>query len=143
MTRPRWRYLGLVWLGGCIGTLLRASIGVALGGLPTGWVVWPTLLVNVTGAFAIGALYEYLTLASADGRQRRGVRLFLGTGILGGFTTYSALAVQVAAGGAAAAAYGLLTLGAGVAGCWLGIQAGAAISPARPSLDEAAMEDSL
>lgn len=120
----RWRYLGLVWLGGALGTALRALLGWAM---PAGWVSWPTLLVNVLGAAVIGAFYEYLALASVDGRPRRGVRLFVGTGVLGGFTTYSAFALLTERSGWAGAAYAGVTVALGLLACWLGLQAGAAL----------------
>lgn len=75
------RSLLLVFAGGSIGTAAR--IGVALwipdaGGFPVA-----TLLVNVIGALLIGILAARLP-------QTTGLRVFLGTGVLGGFTTYSA-----------------------------------------------------
>lgn len=76
------RSLLLVFAGGSIGTAAR--LGVALwipdaGGFPVA-----TLLVNVIGALLIGILAARLP-------QTTGLRVFLGTGVLGGFTTYSAL----------------------------------------------------
>lgn len=74
----------LVFLGGAVGTGLRYAADLSVGRIGD----WPaaTLLVNLLGAFALGWLY---------GRTRsRHWRLLLGTGVLGGFTTYSALAVQ-------------------------------------------------
>ncbi|MFJ2543376.1 fluoride efflux transporter FluC [Microbacterium sp. NPDC087589] len=75
------RSLLLVFAGGSIGTTAR--LGVALwipdaGGFPVS-----TLLVNVIGALLIGILAARLP-------QTTGLRVFLGTGVLGGFTTYSA-----------------------------------------------------
>lgn len=89
MTSPLLR-LGLVVAGGVIGTAARLGLGLAL---PTpadatglGAVPWATLIANIVGAFLIGALAAQLPGSSA-------VRVFLGTGVLGGFTTYSAFAV--------------------------------------------------
>lgn len=104
---------GLVFLGGSLGTALRALVGLTL---PVGWVALPTLVVNVVGAFAIGVLYE--SLALRDGR--RSWRLFLGTGVLGGFTTYSALAVAVVTHGAQGWTSGLVSVIAGLVACWIG-----------------------
>ena len=75
------RSLLLVFAGGSIGTAAR--LGGALwipdaGGFPVA-----TLLVNVIGALLIGVLAARLP-------QTTGLRQFLGTGVLGGFTTYSA-----------------------------------------------------
>ncbi|WP_293785277.1 CrcB family protein [uncultured Aeromicrobium sp.] len=74
----------LVFLGGTVGTGLRYAADVSVG-VVGGWPV-ATLLVNLIGAFALGWLH------GRTSSQRW--RLLLGTGLLGGFTTYSALAVQ-------------------------------------------------
>lgn len=87
-------YLVLVFLGGTAGTLARfglAEVVPAPAGLPLG-----IFLINVTGAFALGVLLEALAVRGPDEGPRRGVRLLVGTGFLGGFTTYSALAVDSA-----------------------------------------------
>jgi CrcB protein len=85
----------LFWLvvaGGAAGSLARYGIGEWLNPgheLPLG-----TLLVNATGSFALGALLAVLALRGDDSGPRREARLLLGTGLLGGYTTYSALAVE-------------------------------------------------
>ncbi|WDF32805.1 CrcB family protein [Arthrobacter agilis] len=87
-------YLGLVFLGGMGGTLARFGLAEALpapAGLPVG-----ILLVNLAGAFAMGLLLEALARRGPDVGSRRALRLFAGTGFLGGFTTYSALAADSA-----------------------------------------------
>ncbi|WP_431219652.1 fluoride efflux transporter FluC [Leifsonia xyli] len=48
----------------------------------------------MTGAFILGWLLQTLALQGPDEGARRDVRLFAGTGILGGYTTYSSLAVD-------------------------------------------------
>ena len=53
-----------------------------------------TFGINIVGAFALAVLLEALTARGSDAGRRRALRLFMGTGLLGGFTTYSALAVQ-------------------------------------------------
>jgi CrcB protein len=53
-----------------------------------------TLTVNVVGAFLLGALLQSLASPSVDAEHGRRLRLFAGTGVLGGFTTYSALATE-------------------------------------------------
>ena len=78
--------LALVWVGGTVGTAARYLTGRAvphLVGVPVA-----TLAVNLLGAFALGLLLERL------GTRRARLRLLLGTGFLGGFTTYSALALD-------------------------------------------------
>jgi CrcB protein len=85
----------LFWLvvaGGAAGSLTRYGVGEWLDPgheLPVG-----TLLVNATGSFALGALLAVLALRGDDSGGRRELRLLLGTGFLGGYTTYSALAVE-------------------------------------------------
>jgi CrcB protein len=80
-----------VALGGVIGSLGRYAVGAALphadGDFP-----WATLAVNVSGAFAMGLLVAYLV--DRPGAHRL-ARPFLGVGVLGGWTTFSALAVDV------------------------------------------------
>ena len=85
-------FIGLVAIGGAGGSLARYGVERLLGtsdGLPVG-----TLAVNLVGAFALGALLEWLAIRGSDVAHRRAARLLLGTGFLGGFTTYSALAVE-------------------------------------------------
>ncbi len=85
---------GWVALGGAVGTLGRAGLSALIGdvaGLPLG-----ILVINVTGALALGVLLQALALRGPDRGSRRSARLLLGTGVLGGFTTYSLLATDVA-----------------------------------------------
>jgi CrcB protein len=82
----------LVFAGGFLGVLLRAVISDRVAGgsaFPA-----PTFAINITGAFALSILIEALALRGSDVGRRRATRLFVGTGLLGGFTTYSAFAVQ-------------------------------------------------
>jgi CrcB protein len=85
-------FIGLVAVGGAFGSLARYGVERLVGtsnGLSVG-----TLTVNLVGAFALGVLLEWLALRGSDAAHRRAVRLLVGTGFLGGFTTYSALAVE-------------------------------------------------
>ena len=123
--RPR--SLALVGLGGALGTAGRYGVTeqVPLQAVPAG-----TLLVNVVGAFLLGLLLERLLRGGADTGSRLDLRLMLGTGVLGGFTTYSSLALDavtlLADGrGGRAAAYLLATLLLGGWASLLGIRAGA------------------
>ena len=104
----------LVAAGGVVGALARAAVDAAVCSEPGTWS-WSTLTVNALGAAAL-----VLLVARQPSRQ---VRLLLGTGLLGSFTTFSAFAVDavlLVEGGApgTAAAYvaaGVLTLLAGAA----------------------------
>ncbi|MGH1526868.1 fluoride efflux transporter FluC [Leifsonia sp. L25] len=88
--RPR--SLLFVFLGGALGTAVRYLLTLAVP--PVGGVPLITLLINVTGAFILGWLLQTLAQQGPDEGARRDVRLFAGTGILGGYTTYSSLAVD-------------------------------------------------
>lgn len=116
-----------VWAGGTVGTALRVALTPEH--TPTGFPL-ATFLINVAGAGLLGLLVARLAGRKETRRSRR-LRLLLGTGLLGGFTTYSALAVdsvQLARNGAIglAAAYALGTLLLGGAATWLGIVVGRA-----------------
>lgn len=97
------RGVGLVFVGGAVGSLIRHLIGLALPDL------WPVFLVNVLGSFTLGLL-----LGSSPRQERR---LLLGTGFLGGFTTYSAFAVEVMRLGSAGGPALGLALGVGQVAC--------------------------
>lgn len=85
----------LVFLGGGLGSLARHAVnrlGVVLFGptVPAG-----TLIVNVVGSLAMGLLVGALA-AAPDGASHN-LRLFLATGLLGGFTTFSAFSLDALA----------------------------------------------
>ncbi len=82
------RILGVVALGGIIGSLARYGLAEVFPHGP-GEVPWATFATNVVGCFAIGVLLARLTP-----RSHPLLRPFLGTGILGGFTTFSTFAVD-------------------------------------------------
>ncbi len=88
----------LVFIGGGLGSVLRYGMGLLaaqrLGAFTavSGWP-WGTFLVNVIGCFVIGLCYRLLPIP-ADGPP--GARLLLMTGVLGGFTTFSAFALDSA-----------------------------------------------
>ena len=85
--RPGATDLVVVAVGGAAGALLRLAVDTAA---PGSLFPWPTLGINVVGAFVLGALP-----ALAVVRRSRSVALALGPGVLGGFTTVSAWAGQV------------------------------------------------
>jgi CrcB protein len=103
----------LVATGGAAGSLARYGVARFWPAAPGGWPV-PTLTVNLLGSFAIGLLYIYI---AARGGSPDNARLFWMTGVLGGFTTYSAFALESALLGFSATgiAYVAITL----AGCLL------------------------
>ena len=86
-------------LGGALGALGRWGVTEALPRDPAGWP-WATLLVNLTGCLVLGLLLGLVFARSPDSPW---LRPFLGTGVLGGFTTFSAVSVAAAQSEAAAA----------------------------------------
>jgi CrcB protein len=80
----------LVAAGGAAGSVMRYGVARLWPAAPGGWPV-PTLTVNLLGSFAIGLLYMYI---AARGASADNARLFWMTGVLGGFTTYSAFALE-------------------------------------------------
>jgi CrcB protein len=81
----------LAALGGALGALARWGVGTALPHAPGGWP-WATLLVNLTGCLLLGVL---IALLAARSPEPPWARPFLAVGVLGGYTTYSAFAVEV------------------------------------------------
>jgi CrcB protein len=76
----------LVCLGGAAGSGARYLLAVGMGRWLGSGFPWGTLTVNVAGSFLIGAIME---LGVRYGAIAPDLRLFLTTGVLGGFTTYS------------------------------------------------------
>lgn len=85
-----------VALGGAIGALLRYQTGRWM----THWLgpnvvtafPWATLTVNIVGSLLMGVLAGYMARHGQGGEQWR---LFLGVGVLGGFTTFSAFSLEL------------------------------------------------
>ena len=84
--------IALVFAGGSLGVLARAGLDQS-SHVGTGFPA-TTFAINVAGALALAVLIETLAVRGPDAGHRRALRLLFGTGVLGGFTTYSALAVQ-------------------------------------------------
>lgn len=84
----------LVFLGGGIGAALRHGVNLVSAALFGVSFPWGTLIVNVLGSFLIGVAAAYFAFKSDAASQ--GLRLFLTTGILGGFTTFSAFSLDFA-----------------------------------------------
>ncbi|AXE39807.1 fluoride efflux transporter FluC [Acidipropionibacterium virtanenii] len=88
-----WALALLVGAGGCLGTLVRALLEGAFG---AGHGHFPamTLAINLVGSAVLGLLLEGLARTGEDAGIRKAVRLGVGTGVIGGFTTYSTFAVE-------------------------------------------------
>ena len=85
-----------VALGGALGASLRHGVGLAtvrfgLGGWP-----WATFFVNLLGSLVMGLLIGWLAFKGESLGGGQGARLFLATGLLGGFTTFSAFSLEIA-----------------------------------------------
>lgn len=118
--------IALVAAGGAVGTLIRYLLQQTVP--PTGFPV-ATMGINIVGAFLLGLLISSLARRGPDTGRRRSLRFLLGTGALGGLTTYSALALDSVslAGGADAsnsAIYAFGTLIIGVAAAAIGVRLG-------------------
>lgn len=118
-------HIAIVAFGAFFGTYARYELGVLI---PNGTNGWPTatLLINVAGAFALGLLLQTLLQGGRDEGGRRILRLTLGTGFLGAFTTYSSLATGVAVLAqhhklVEASAYALSNVALGILACMFGI----------------------
>lgn len=86
------RSFALVFFGGAAGTLTRHGINE--------WAAsdrlfpFATMAVNITGSCLLGLVLTAVALRSGTDEHRRRLRLLIGTGFLGGYTTYSTLAVE-------------------------------------------------
>ncbi len=87
-------HLALVALGGAIGAGLRHLMNLAALRLLGPGFPWGTLAINVAGSFAMGVFIEIL--ARRFGGASNELRLFVATGILGGFTTFSSFSLDFA-----------------------------------------------
>src|SRR5690625_4614196 len=126
-TRPflQPRSLALVAGGGAVGTTARHLLETAFAPA-SGAVPWVTFVINVPGAFLLGALLTTLARSGADAGWRRRGRVGVGTGALGGYSTCSPGAVEVCGrlgAGRVWASTGdaVGTVGAGVAAAGLGL----------------------
>jgi fluoride exporter len=121
--------VAVVALGGLVGAPLRYAVAQALPGPGSGWPT-ATFTTNLLGALVLGVLLEALVRSGADTGGRRLLRLGLGTGVVGAFTTYSTLALEVdglARGGrvGTAVAYALASVVGGVLAAGAGVALGA------------------
>jgi fluoride exporter len=90
MTRDL-RELGAIFVGGAVGSIARAWVGLHVPTLPHQWP-WGTFLVNVVSAFLLGyfstRLLERLPVSNYQ-------RPFVGTGVCGGLSTFSTMQIEV------------------------------------------------
>lgn len=111
-----------VMIGGAIGAGVRHLVGqVMLARIGPGFPWW-TLSINIAGSLLMGLLVG--ALARGDGGET--TRLFVGVGILGGFTTFSSFSMEFwmlfeRGQNAQAAAYILASVIGAIAACGLGL----------------------
>jgi CrcB protein len=112
----------LVALGGAVGSVARYGVGVALARWLGLAFPWGTLAVNVIGGLAMGLL------AARVAPDNESARLLIGTGLLGGFTTFSAFSLETVRlmeqQPGLAALYALASLVLSVGACWMGLELG-------------------
>jgi CrcB protein len=122
-----------VAIGGALGAALRYHAGRVL----TSWMgapavslfPFPTLLINTAGSLLIGLLAGWLASKGGSGGAGDGgdqLRLLLGVGVLGGFTTFSAFSLEVVTmiergNYTFAAVYAVLSLALGITGFMVGL----------------------
>ena len=82
----------LVMAGGAVGAALRFQLACMLPVSAGGWP-WPTFAANVAGGLAMGMLAAWALLQGDAGEP---MRLLIGVGLLGGFTTFSAFSLEMA-----------------------------------------------
>ncbi|MGA1835356.1 CrcB family protein [Herbiconiux sp. 11R-BC] len=121
-----------VFAGGALGTSLRYGLTLLL---PTEGALPVTFAINVTGAFALGALNEWVR-GPADRWRARSISTFFGTGVLGGYTTYGMFAVDAdglldTSRVGDSILYGLATVVLGVAAAYGGTRAAGALRRGR------------
>lgn len=118
-----------IWvaIGGAIGTSLRYAVSVVSKSLWPGSTrlvfPWATLIINIVGSYLIGRVMAH----HQAGTLTEGQRLLLTTGVLGGFTTFSAFSLEsITMLGqhrlSAAILYVLLSISLGLLACYVGQQ---------------------
>jgi fluoride exporter len=117
----------LVFLGGGIGPSMRHVVNLLVPRVASANFPWATLTVNVSGSLLMGLLAGFLAFRGGGGLTQH-ARLFLATGVLGGYTTFSAFSLDTAllferGASAEAIAYMLASVALSVlclfAGLWL------------------------
>lgn len=113
----------IVFLGAGIGGAMRHGVNVGAARLFGVGFPFGTFIVNVVGSFAMGLLAGFFAYRAGIPQH---VRLFLTTGVLGGFTTFSSFSLDAALlverhSFGLAAGYMIGTLAAGIAALFFGL----------------------
>lgn len=121
--------LAWVFLGGALGSVLRFALLLNGGFILIS--VLSLLAVNTVGSFLLGLLTGWLS-HTADSPRTQRLRLLLGTGMLGGFTSYSTLTLVtsqlLSSSLLVASLFGFGSLLLGLFAAWLGLAIGRAIT---------------
>ncbi len=117
-----------VAVGGAFGAAFRYQLGRSM----TAWLgptamtafPWPTLAVNTLGSLLMGLLAGWLAFRGGGGGEQ--MRLLLGVGLLGGFTTFSAFSLEIVllverGQYTIAALYAFLSVALGITGLFAGL----------------------
>ena len=83
----------LVFIGAGLGGALRHALNIAIGRLLGTDFPWATSFINVSGSFVMGALVGWLAFRAGEGWTQN-TRLFVATGVLGGYTTFSTFSLE-------------------------------------------------
>ena len=115
---PAWLWVALF---GALGTLLRYAVALVLPRAHGAGFPWSTFAVNVAGCVAIGGLAAVFERSAVSSPAMRTALL---VGLLGGFTTFSSVALDAlrmvhAGSWGAVAAYVVATNVTGIAGAWI------------------------
>ncbi|HEY8163145.1 MAG TPA: fluoride efflux transporter CrcB [Methylocystis sp.] len=113
----------IVFLGGGIGAAARHGVNLLVARMISAIFPYGTLTINVLGSFLMGAIVGYFALKDGSSQHWR---LFLTTGILGGFTTFSTFSLEAVllyerGETVAASLYVAASVGLSVAGLLTGI----------------------
>lgn len=91
----------LVAAGGAVGAVARYQIGRlvinAIGPNSASAFPWATLGINLFGSLAMGALLGWLARGTMAAETTESMRLLIGVGLLGGFTTFSTFSAELVA----------------------------------------------
>lgn len=122
----------VIAVGGVLGSLARAAFGLVAAWDPGAWP-WATLSVNVIGSLGIG----FIAASASLRRSHPLIGPFLITGVLGGFTTFSAFALETgllleSGHLLTAAAYVLATLVVGLLAVRVGVAVAATVARSDP-----------
>lgn len=122
LLRSQWDVLVVIGAGGALGSLARWGIGELLPS-PGGTFPWATFVENVSGGFALGVLMVFVLDVWPPHRY---LHPFLGVGLLGGYTTFSAYMLEsrhLLVEGHVMTAFAYLggSLLAGLIAVWMGI----------------------